>query len=176
MTGKANRLANLEGSARVAWRHPDDFFDEAKAELRHPPVWVGELYLELHRGTLTSQHATKAGNRRAEHALLEAELWATTAAVRGDLAYPYDELDRLWQLLLLQQFHDILPGTSIAWVHREAVATLAASSRTPTASPMPPGARSRATVSANSCSPLSRRRDPCPSARARSDDRMPPAG
>ncbi|SEB86642.1 alpha-mannosidase [Paramicrobacterium humi] len=125
MTGKANRLANLEGSARVAWRHPDDFFDEAKAELRHPPVWVGELYLELHRGTLTSQHATKAGNRRAEHALLEAELWATTAAVRGDLAYPYDELDRLWQLLLLQQFHDILPGTSIAWVHREAVATLA---------------------------------------------------
>ncbi|WP_166980434.1 alpha-mannosidase [Paramicrobacterium fandaimingii] len=126
MTGTARRLANLEGSARVQWRHPDEFFDAAKAELTDPAVWVGELYLELHRGTLTSQHATKAGNRRAEQALIEAELWAATAAVRDGAAYPYDELDRLWKLLLLQQFHDILPGTSIAWVHREAAATFAA--------------------------------------------------
>ncbi|PFG30518.1 alpha-mannosidase [Paramicrobacterium agarici] len=125
MTGKARRLANLEGSARVAWQHPDDFFDEARAELTDPAVWVGELYLELHRGTLTSQHATKAGNRRAEQALIEAELWAATAAVREGFAYPYDEIDRLWKLLLLHQFHDILPGTSIAWVHREAAAALA---------------------------------------------------
>ncbi|QPZ37577.1 alpha-mannosidase [Paramicrobacterium chengjingii] len=126
MTGKARRLADLEGSARVQWQHPDDFFDAAKAELTDPAVWVGELYLELHRGTLTSQHATKAGNRRAEQALIEAELWATTAAVRDGAAYPHDELDRLWKLLLLHQFHDILPGTSIAWVHREAAATFAA--------------------------------------------------
>ncbi|WP_166996645.1 alpha-mannosidase [Paramicrobacterium fandaimingii] len=126
MTGTARRLANLEGSARVQWRHPDEFFDAAKAELTDPAVWVGELYLELHRGTLTSQHATKAGNRRAEQALIEAELWAATAAVRDGAAYPYDELDRLWKLLLLQQFHDILPGTSIAWVHREAAAAFAA--------------------------------------------------
>ncbi len=126
MTGRARRLADLEGSPRVAWTHPDDFFREAAAELPHPAVWVGELYLELHRGTLTSQHATKAGNRRAEQALLEAELWATTAAVRLGADYPYDELDELWRSLLLHQFHDILPGTSIAWVHREAVAALAA--------------------------------------------------
>ncbi|MCW4458758.1 glycoside hydrolase family 38 C-terminal domain-containing protein [Microbacterium sp. MPKO10] len=125
MTGKARRLANLEGSARVEWQHPDAFFDAAKAELADPAVWVGELYLELHRGTLTSQHATKSGNRHAEQALIEAELWAATAAVREGFAYPYDELDRLWKLLLLQQFHDILPGTSIAWVHREAAATFA---------------------------------------------------
>ena len=85
------------------------------------PVWVGELYLELHRATLTSQHRTKAGNRRCEHLLVEAELWATTAAVRTGAAYPHDELDALWKQVLLQQFHDILPGTSIAWVHREAV-------------------------------------------------------
>ncbi|RDV46313.1 alpha-mannosidase [Leifsonia sp. ku-ls] len=125
MAAKARRLADLEGSARVAWTHPDDFFREAAAELPHPAVWVGELYLELHRGTLTSQHATKAGNRRAEHALVEAELWSATAAVRLGRAYPDHELDALWKSLLLHQFHDILPGTSIAWVHREAAAELA---------------------------------------------------
>ncbi|MFE7651134.1 alpha-mannosidase, partial [Streptomyces phaeoluteigriseus] len=122
MTGKAARLRDLEGSAQVVWEHPDDFFDAAKAELPHPAVWVGELYLELHRGTLTSQHATKALHRWAEHALVEAELWAATDAVRTGAAYPQAELDLLWQAVLLHEFHDILPGTSIAWVHREAVA------------------------------------------------------
>ncbi|MEZ7756798.1 glycosyl hydrolase-related protein [Microbacterium paraoxydans] len=124
MTGKAQRLRDLEGSAQVVWEHPDVFFDAAKAELPNPAVWVGELYLELHRGTLTSQHATKALHRWAEHALVEAELWAATDAVRTGAAYPQAELDRLWQAVLLHEFHDILPGTSIAWVHREAVAVL----------------------------------------------------
>ncbi|MFK3677613.1 alpha-mannosidase [Microbacterium sp. NPDC090218] len=124
MTGKAERLRDLEGSAQVVWEHPDVFFDAAKAELPHPAVWVGELYLELHRGTLTSQHATKALHRWAEHALIEAELWAATDAVRTGAAYPQAEFDRLWQAVLLHEFHDILPGTSIAWVHREAVTVL----------------------------------------------------
>jgi alpha-mannosidase len=124
MTGKAARLRDLEGSAQVVWEHPDVFFDAAKAELPHPAVWVGELYLELHRGTLTSQHATKALHRWAEHALIEAELWAATDAVRTGAAYPQAEFDRLWQAVLLHEFHDILPGTSIAWVHREAVSVL----------------------------------------------------
>ncbi|HKU10733.1 MAG TPA: glycoside hydrolase family 38 C-terminal domain-containing protein, partial [Sinomonas sp.] len=124
MTGKAARLADLEGSARVEWIHPDEFFDAAKAELPHPAVWVGELYLELHRGTLTSQQGTKSRHRQAEHALVEAELWAATDAVRTGAAYPQAELDRLWQQVLLHEFHDILPGTCIAWVHREAVAVL----------------------------------------------------
>jgi len=124
MTGKAARLADLEGSAKVEWIHPDEFFDAAKAELPDPAVWVGELYLELHRGTLTSQHATKALHRWAEQALIEAELWAATAAVRLGTPYPHDELDRLWETVLLHEFHDILPGTSIAWVHREAVSVL----------------------------------------------------
>ncbi|MBK8446028.1 MAG: alpha-mannosidase [Micropruina sp.] len=122
MAGKAARLADLEGSATVTWQHPDDFFAQTRAELTQPPVWVGELYLELHRATLTSQHRTKQGNRSTEHLLVEAELWSATAAVRQGLPYPYDELDELWQQVLLHQFHDILPGTSIAWVHREAVA------------------------------------------------------
>ncbi|MFI5895572.1 alpha-mannosidase [Actinoplanes sp. NPDC051513] len=125
MTGRAARLRDLEGSATVRWEHPNDFFDRARAELPHPPVWVGELYLELHRATLTSQHRTKQGNRRSEHLLIEAELWAATAAIRAGHAYPYEKIDELWREVLLHQFHDILPGTSIAWVHREAVATYA---------------------------------------------------
>ncbi|UYQ78180.1 glycosyl hydrolase-related protein [Glutamicibacter sp. JL.03c] len=125
MTGKAKRLANLEGSARVTWEHPNDFFDRAKAELPHPPVWVGELYLELHRATLTSQHQTKQGNRRTEQLLVEAELWAATATAYTGAEYPYEQLDELWETVLLHQFHDILPGTSIAWVHREVVARYA---------------------------------------------------
>ncbi|TGO04626.1 alpha-mannosidase [Serinibacter arcticus] len=121
MTGKAERLADLEGSAKVRWEHPNAFFERAKEELPKPPVWVGELYLELHRATLTSQHQTKQGNRLTEHLLVEAELWSATASVRTGLTYPHDELDALWKQVLLLQFHDILPGTSIAWVHREAV-------------------------------------------------------
>ncbi|WP_269939574.1 alpha-mannosidase [Arthrobacter sp. HY1533] len=124
MVGRAARMKDLEGSAKVEWEHPDTFFDAAKAELPNPAVWVGELYLELHRGTLTSQHGTKSRHRWAEHALVEAELWATTDAVRNGAAYPQEELDALWQQVLLHEFHDILPGTSIAWVHREAVSVL----------------------------------------------------
>jgi alpha-mannosidase len=120
MVARATRLRSLEGSPTVEWETPAAFFAKAEAEYTAPPVWVGELYLELHRATLTSQAKTKQGNRRSEHLLREAELWAATAAVRTPFPYPYDALDRLWKTVLLHQFHDILPGSSIAWVHREA--------------------------------------------------------
>ncbi|POX36132.1 alpha-mannosidase, partial [Streptomyces sp. Ru73] len=120
MLARARRLADLEGSARVVFEKPAEFFAKAEAEYPDAPVWTGELYLELHRATLTSQVRTKQGNRRSEHLLYEAELWSATAAVRTGFPYPYDQLDRLWKEVLLHQFHDILPGTSIAWVHREA--------------------------------------------------------
>ncbi|MFF5563711.1 alpha-mannosidase [Streptomyces sp. NPDC012623] len=123
MIAKSARLKNLEGSATVEWEAPGAFFAKAEAEYPNPPVWVGELYLELHRATLTSQAKTKQGNRRSEHLLREAELWAATAAVRTGAAYPYEDLDRIWKTVLLHQFHDILPGSSIAWVHREAAKT-----------------------------------------------------
>ncbi|MEU3859495.1 glycoside hydrolase family 38 C-terminal domain-containing protein [Streptomyces sp. NPDC028722] len=123
MVARAARLRDLEGSATVTWETPRAFFEQAEAEYPQPPVWVGELYLELHRATLTSQARTKQGNRRSEHLLREAELWAATAAVRVGFPYPYEELDRIWKTVLLHQFHDILPGSSIAWVHREARAT-----------------------------------------------------
>lgn len=123
---RARRLRDLEGSPRVEIERPDAFFDQARAEYGDAPVWAGELYLELHRGTYTSQAGTKQGNRRSESLLREAELWAATAAVRvPGFAYPYEDLERLWKTVLLHQFHDILPGSSIAWVHREARETYA---------------------------------------------------
>jgi alpha-mannosidase len=126
MLERARRLADLEGSAKVRIEHPDAFFAAARAEYPDAPVWRGELYLELHRATFTSQARTKQGNRRSEHRLREAELWAATAAVRtSGYDYPYERLDRLWKTVLLHQFHDILPGSSIAWVHREAEAEYA---------------------------------------------------
>ncbi|WP_116949259.1 alpha-mannosidase [Jiangella endophytica] len=120
MIAQARRTADLEGSPRVAIEKPADFFAGAEAEYPDAPVWSGELYLEIHRATYTSQAKTKQGNRRSEHLLHEAELWSATAAVAGRAEYPYDDLDRIWKLVLLNQFHDILPGSSIAWVHREA--------------------------------------------------------
>ncbi|MGW8671671.1 alpha-mannosidase [Streptomyces niveus] len=125
MVAKAARMRSLEGAAVVEWETPADFFAKAEAEYPDPPVWVGELYLELHRATLTSQAGTKRGNRRGESLLHEAELWAATATARTQAPYPYEELDRIWKTVLLHQFHDILPGSSIAWVHREARATYA---------------------------------------------------
>ena len=126
MLARAARLADLEGSPRVTLESPADFFTKAQNEYPNAPVWVGELYLEFHRGTYTSQARTKQGNRRSEHLLREAELWAATATVLVDAPYPYERLDRIWKAVLLNQFHDILPGSSISWVHREAERTYAA--------------------------------------------------
>lgn len=120
MLEKARRLRDLEGSPKVVVEAPDTFFAKARAERDQLPVWRGELYLENHRGTYTSQARTKRGNRRSEALLREAELWAATAAVRTGAPYPYERLESLWRRVLLNQFHDILPGSSIAWVHRQA--------------------------------------------------------
>jgi len=120
MVETAHRKADLEGSPTVELGTPAGFFERASAELPEPAVWSGELYLEFHRGTYTSQARTKLGNRRSEHLLREAELWAATAAVRTGTDYPAAELRAAWETVLLQQFHDILPGSSIAWVHQEA--------------------------------------------------------
>ncbi|WP_328470299.1 alpha-mannosidase [Streptomyces sp. NBC_00448] len=122
MMEKARRLRDLEGSVKVEVADPNAFFAAARAEYPRPPVWRGELYLENHRGTYTSQARTKHGNRRAEALLREAELWAVAASVRTGAPYPYQELESIWQRVLLHQFHDILPGSSIAWVHQEAEA------------------------------------------------------
>lgn len=121
MIEAAKRTANLEGSPKVEWGVPEQFFERARDGYDEAiPVWQGELYLELHRGTYSSQILTKQGNRRGEHWLKQVELISALAAREADFVYPYDEIDELWQMLLLLQFHDILPGSSIAWVAKDA--------------------------------------------------------
>ncbi|OMH24571.1 alpha-mannosidase [Tersicoccus phoenicis] len=120
MLAAAARWRSLEGAPTLEVGTPASFFTRAEAEYPDPPVWVGELYLEKHRATFTSQHRTKRGNRRCEALLYEAELWCTTATVRTGVTYPAEDLDRLWRMVLLLQFHDILPGSAIAWVHQDA--------------------------------------------------------
>ncbi len=123
MIAAIHREADLEGLPRVAIQTPAAFFAEALDEYPDAPVWSGELYFELHRGTFTSQARVKAANRRCEHLLREAELWAASATVRRGATYPAAELERLWKQVCLLQFHDILPGSSIAWVYDDAEAT-----------------------------------------------------
>ncbi len=109
------RARDLQGLPRTRTASSDEFFSALEAEEAERPVVVGELYLEYHRGTYTTQAAVKRGNRVCETLLHDAEFLATVA---GD--YPRAELDRLWKLLLLQQFHDILPGSSITLVYEDA--------------------------------------------------------
>jgi alpha-mannosidase len=126
MMQQFRRVRDLEGMPRIEIESCEDFFDKAMAEYPDAPRWVGELYFETHRGTYTSQAKTKAGNRRCELLLREAELWCVAAyGTSADGGYPTAQLDRIWKTVLLLQFHDILPGSSIAWVHREAEETYA---------------------------------------------------
>ena len=97
-----------------------DFFDEASADARDLATVRGELYFELHRGTYTTQARTKWWNRRAQTVLRDAEMWSVAAGG----AYPRAELESAWKTVLLNQFHDILPGSSIDWVYEENVRDL----------------------------------------------------
>ena len=121
-----HRYENLEGVSKVSIEEPNDFFDKAHQQLAknagpEMPVWKGELYLELHRGALTSQQDMKRGCRQEESLLRTVEyLGAAATLADPNYDYPREELDRIWKTLMLNQFHDVLPGSSIAWVHREA--------------------------------------------------------
>jgi alpha-mannosidase len=109
MIESAHRLGVEVGRA-------EHFFAAASSEASDLAIVAGELYFELHRGTYTSQSRTKRLNRLAQQALRESEMWSVAV---GD-TYPSTELTALWKTLLLNQFHDILPGSSIDWVYEEA--------------------------------------------------------
>ncbi|NJL62259.1 MAG: alpha-mannosidase [Methylacidiphilales bacterium] len=84
------------------------------------PTWNDELYLEFHRGCFTTHGDQKRWNRKCENLLYEAELFATWAKIACDLEYPHSELEKSWKKLLFNQFHDILPGSSITEVYTDA--------------------------------------------------------
>lgn len=113
------RMENLEGCVKVKMTAPLEFFRQMDAMGGPEHTYTGELYLSAHRGTYTSQAQMKKNNRRAEGMLRGLELWSALAARKG-CQYPAEKIEVLWKTVLLHQFHDILPGTSIGRVYEEA--------------------------------------------------------
>ena len=95
-----------------------DFFRDTKARSKDLLTWSGELYLELHRGTYTSQAANKKGNRESEFLLRDAEILSAFAP-DFPASYPSKDLEGAWKLVLLNQFHDIIPGSSVREVYED---------------------------------------------------------
>ena len=120
MLEMARRAGDLQGVPRVQLAPTSEFFDRLEEDLGRPRAIEGELYFEYHRGTYTSQARTKRGNRAGERLLGEAEAAAALAHRLGRADYPAEELRALWQTVLLNQFHDILPGSSIREVYEDA--------------------------------------------------------
>ena len=126
MTARIRRDHDLAGAPKIEFGTPDQLFDRVRKDIvddaqGETPVFKGELYLELHRATLTAQQDMKRGCRQEESMLRVAEYLCAVARIKNpDYVYPREELDRIWKTLLLNQFHDILPGSAIAWVHRQA--------------------------------------------------------
>ncbi|MEZ5357720.1 MAG: glycoside hydrolase family 38 C-terminal domain-containing protein [Candidatus Zixiibacteriota bacterium] len=109
------RQSNLEGACRVQFGPACDFLRRLERYRDRLPVWVGELYLELHRGTLTTQAKVKRANRKLEHQLRAIEMLASCLPLEN---YPQKSIDAIWKTVLLNQFHDIIPGSSITEVYR----------------------------------------------------------
>jgi alpha-mannosidase len=116
----ARRFTDLEGAPRAAWIKAAEALKRIFAEADALPEWQGELYMEGHRGTYTSQAKTKAYNRRLEFGLRSAEFLAAWADSEGLAPYPREGLLAAWKKLLTHQFHDIIPGSSIGRVYADA--------------------------------------------------------
>ncbi len=123
MIEMARRCRDLEGCPRAEHTTVSRFMRDLEESAVKPPVYSGELYVEGHRGSLTSMHEIKRGNRRAEIALRDAEFLTVACGRAGDVEIRR-RLREVWDILLVNQFHDILPGTSIPEVHDRAVREL----------------------------------------------------
>ena len=115
---RAKALADHPGAPRLRMTTVRDFFEGLEEVADRLPVWTDEIYLEGHRGVLTSQGWIKRANRRAEALLHHVEFLAAKALAAGHA--PAVDLTRAWELLCLNQFHDILTGTSVPEVYLDA--------------------------------------------------------
>ena len=116
----AKRQEDLEGSVKVKMAGPLEFFHDMEAQGGPANTYVGELYFSAHRGTYTSQAKNKKYNRICEFMMADAEFYSVLANGLGNgYEYPEKELEKNWKLLLLNQFHDILPGSSIKDVYED---------------------------------------------------------
>ena len=108
----------IKGIPKVRQEFSRKYFEELEERVkdnRRLPVWEGEFYFEYHRGTYTSMARNKRSNRKSELGLMDLELLSVLAEEK--LPYPAEELDAMWKTVLLNQFHDILPGSSIREVY-----------------------------------------------------------
>uniref|UniRef100_A0A663MFH8 alpha-mannosidase n=1 Tax=Athene cunicularia TaxID=194338 RepID=A0A663MFH8_ATHCN len=122
MLDRMKRMTDTDGLPRVQISTPDRLFSALEKESSQLCTWVGELFLELHNGTYTTQAQIKKGNRECERILHDVEVLSTLAVARGGaFQYPASQLQRLWRLLLLNQFHDVLPGSCIQLVVEDAL-------------------------------------------------------
>ncbi|MEE2908605.1 MAG: glycoside hydrolase family 38 C-terminal domain-containing protein [Planctomycetota bacterium] len=112
--------AACTGLPEVKHGRADDFCGLLHAQTKDLPTWDGDLYLELHRGTYTSQSWLKMANRVAEDDLRCIEAMGVGGPQAGDTVALRETLDETWKLVLLNQFHDILPGSPINQVYRDA--------------------------------------------------------
>lgn len=112
----------IEGCPVTVQSTARNFFEKLEKDVsgnRYLPTWTGELYLEFHRGTLTSEAKNKKYNRKSEYMYHDAETLSAIAGFVGTLEYPHERLLENWKLILLNQFHDILPGSSIPDVYKD---------------------------------------------------------
>ena len=110
----------IRGIPKVRQELTRKYFEELEERVkdnRRLPVWEGEFYFEYHRGTYTSMARNKRSNRKGEFLLMDLEMISILAQDLKGIPYPREELDKLWKTLLINQFHDILPGTSIYEVY-----------------------------------------------------------
>lgn len=110
--------ARISKASDALERIEKSFYENCRL-LGRTPKWVGELYLELHRGTYTSIGKNKKNNRRAEFLCQSAETVSVACNILRGNDYPYEVLNRNWRTVLLNQFHDIIPGSSIEAVYKE---------------------------------------------------------
>ena len=113
MLETAKRVRELDASVNLQHGTIQGYFENLGQRFNEgrPHVWNKELYLELHRGTYTSKAAIKKGNRKGEVSLHDAELFASLANILVGETYPRDNIFQAWDLLLVNQQHDILPGS-----------------------------------------------------------------
>lgn len=112
--------SGMYGCPKVQIEPSLNFYKRLEKEVssnRHLPTWVGELYFEMHRGTLTSQAANKRSNRKVEIALHNLEALGAIAKFEDGVDYDREAMTKIWKKVLLNQFHDILPGSSIRAVY-----------------------------------------------------------
>ena len=119
---RLDRIKDLQGLSPVIQEPAAAFFAHWQADADRFPTWVGELYLERHQGTLTTEARNKWYNRKLELALRDLEWTSALADLLAGTPYPAARLQTIWREVLLYQFHDILPGSSIKRVYDESVA------------------------------------------------------